>query len=62
LPALIERLEKEQADLTAMLGDVSIYRKDPDAASAAKARLDEIEAEHATAFARWEELEAINNA
>ncbi|MBC8011136.1 MAG: ABC transporter ATP-binding protein, partial [Burkholderiales bacterium] len=62
LPALIERLETEQTELTTKLGDVSIYRKDPDAASAAKARLDEIEAEHAKAFARWEELEAVNNA
>ncbi len=62
LPVLIERLEKEQAELTAKLGDVSIYRKDPDAASATKARLDEIEAEHAKAFARWEELEAVSNA
>jgi ABC transport system ATP-binding/permease protein len=59
LPGRIEKLETEQAELTAKLGDVSIYRKDPAAASAAKARLDEIEAEHATAFARWEELEAL---
>jgi ABC transport system ATP-binding/permease protein len=59
LPARIEQLEKEQTELTEKLGDVSIYRKDPDAASAAKARLDEIEAEHAKAFARWEELEAL---
>ena len=59
LPARIEKLETEQAELTAKLGDVTIYRKDPAAATAAKARLDEIEAEHATAFARWEELEAL---
>jgi ATP-binding cassette subfamily F protein uup len=59
LPALIEKLEKEQAVLTAKLGDVSIYRKDPAAAAAAKIRLDAIEAEHAVAFARWEELEAL---
>jgi len=59
LPARIEKLETEQAALTAKLGDVSIYRKDPAGAAAAKARLDEIEAEHATAFARWEELEAL---
>ena len=58
LPARIEKLETEQAALTAKLGDVSIYRKDPAGAAAAKARLDAIEAEHATAFARWEELEA----
>ena len=61
LPARIEKLETEQAQLTVKLGDVAIYRKDPTAASAAKARLDEIEAEHAIAFARWEELEAAKN-
>ena len=58
LPARIEKLETEQAALTAKLGDVSIYRKDPASAAAAKTRLDEIEAEHSVAFARWEELEA----
>jgi len=58
LPVRIEKLEKEQAELTAKLGDVAIYRKDPAAAAAAKARLDEIEAEHLAAFSRWEELEA----
>ncbi len=61
LPAQIEKLETEQAALTAKLGDVTIYRKDPAGAAAAKKRLDEIEAEHATAFARWEELEAAKN-
>jgi ATP-binding cassette subfamily F protein uup len=61
LPARIEKLETEQAALTVKLGDVGIYRKDPAAASAAKSRLDEIEAEHAIAFARWEELEAVKN-
>ncbi len=58
LPAKIEALEKEQAELTAKLGDVTIYRRDPAGATAAKKRLDEIETEHATVFARWEELEA----
>ncbi len=58
LPARIEKLEAEQAALSAKLGDVSIYRKDPAGAAAAKARLDALDAEHATAFARWEELEA----
>ncbi len=62
LPARIETLESEQAALIAKLGDVSIYRRDPNGAVAAKARLDEIEREHATAFARWEELEAVKNA
>ena len=61
LPAQIEKLENEQAALTGQLGDVTIYRRDPAAAIAAKKRLDEIETEHATAFARWEELEAVKN-
>jgi ATP-binding cassette subfamily F protein uup len=61
LPSRIEKLETEQAQLTVKLGDVAIYRKDPAAAAAAKARLDEIESEHAIAFARWEELEAAKN-
>ena len=61
LPARIEKLETEQAQLTVKLGDVTIYRKEPAGAAAAKARLDEIEAEHSIAFARWEELEAAKN-
>ena len=61
LPAQIEKLENEQAALTGQLGDVTIYRRDPAAAIAAKKRLDEIETEHATAFARWEDLEAVKN-
>jgi ATP-binding cassette subfamily F protein uup len=61
LPARIEKLEAEQSQLTIKLGDVGIYRKEPAAALAAKARLDDIEAEHSVAFARWEELEAAKN-
>jgi len=62
LPAKIEKLETEQATLIEKLADVGIYRRDPTGAVAAKARLDEIEHAHATAFARWEELEAVKNA
>jgi ATP-binding cassette subfamily F protein uup len=62
LPARIEVLETEQAALIEKLADVGIYRRDPTGAVAAKARLDTIEQEHATAFARWEELEAVKNA
>ncbi|MDX2186105.1 MAG: ATP-binding cassette domain-containing protein [Opitutaceae bacterium] len=57
LPARIEKLETEQAELTLLLADPAIYRRDPLAAAAAKARLAEVEAEHAKAFSRWEELE-----
>jgi ABC transport system ATP-binding/permease protein len=58
LPKQIEKLEAEQAELTAKLGDPGFYKKEPAAFSTVKARLDAIEREHATAFARWEELEA----
>ena len=62
LPAKIEKLETEQTALIEKLADVGIYRRDPTGAVTAKARLDEIEHDHATAFARWEELEAVRNA
>jgi ATP-binding cassette subfamily F protein uup len=58
LPKQIETLEKEQAELTAKLGDPAFYKSEPASFSKVKARLDAIEREHATAFARWEELEA----
>jgi ATP-binding cassette subfamily F protein uup len=66
LPAQIEALEKEQAELTAKLGDPAFY-KTQGAANAStsaakfadvKARLDAVARKHAAAFARWEELEA----
>jgi ATP-binding cassette subfamily F protein uup len=58
LPGMIVALESEQAALTAQLADVAIWRRDPAVATGAKMRQDQIETEHATAFARWEELEA----
>jgi ATP-binding cassette subfamily F protein uup len=61
LPAEIERLESEQAELAGKLSDASFYHKDRHAVGAAEARLAEIEREHARAFARWEELEALKN-
>src|SRR5690606_18300573 len=57
LPAKIEALETEQAELAAKLADPAFYAKDAAAAPAAKARLDAIEAELAAAFDRWAELE-----
>jgi ATP-binding cassette subfamily F protein uup len=61
LPAQIERLEREQAELAGKLSDARFYHKDRHAVGVAEARLAEIEREHATAFARWEELEAAKN-
>jgi ATPase components of ABC transporters with duplicated ATPase domains len=60
LPARIEKLETEQAELVAKLSDPKFFKSDPAAVRAAEARLREIEAEHAAAFARWEELESVN--
>jgi ATP-binding cassette subfamily F protein uup len=58
LPAKIEALEQEQAELTAKLADPDFYKNEAAKFAQVKARLEVIEAEHATAFARWEELEA----
>ena len=62
LPAKIEALEQEQAQLTAKLADPAFYKKEPQKFAEVKGRLDALEREHATAFARWEELEAVKNA
>jgi ATP-binding cassette subfamily F protein uup len=61
LPAKIEALEKEQALLTAQLADPAFYKKQAAKFTEVKARLETVEKEHATAFARWEELEAAKN-
>lgn len=58
LPARIETLEKEQADLTAKLGDANFYKTGGAKFAEVKARLETVEREHAAAFARWEDLEA----
>ncbi len=58
LPARIEALEREQAQLAEKLADPGFYKKDAAGVTAAKQRLEIIEQEHAQAFARWEELEA----
>ncbi len=59
LPAQIEALETEQATLGARMADPVFYQRERGAAAEVKARLDELEHLHATAFARWEELEAV---
>ena len=62
LPARIEALEAEQAELTGKLGDPGYYQRDPVGAKALKTRMGALETELATAFARWEELEAMRAA
>ncbi len=61
LPAQIEKLETEQTQLTAKLADPAFYKNEAAKFTEIKTRLDVIEAEHATAFARWEELEAARS-
>ncbi|MBL6751552.1 MAG: ATP-binding cassette domain-containing protein [Nevskia sp.] len=58
LPGRIEKLEAEQAELTALIGDPAIYQRERPRALAAQARLGAIENELAEAYARWEALEA----
>jgi len=58
LPAKIEALELEQAELTAKLADPAFYKKEAAKFAAVKQRLETVEKEHAVAFARWAELEA----
>ncbi len=56
LPARIEALEAEQAELLAAMGTAEFYRKGPAEIQAANARREALEAELAAAYARWEEL------
>jgi ATP-binding cassette subfamily F protein uup len=58
LPARIETLEREQAELAGQMADAAFYKGDAAKVQAARNRLDALEREHAQAFARWEELEA----
>ena len=62
LPAKIEAFEQEQTELTAKLADPAFYKKEAARFAEVKLRLEVVEKEHATAFARWEELEAARTA
>ncbi len=59
LPAQIEKIETEQHELSAKLADPSFYQQPATVVAEARARVFELEAAHAAAFARWEELEAL---
>ncbi len=61
LPAKIETLEKEQTELAAKLADPAFYKSQAAKFAEVKARLEIVEREHATAFARWEQLEAAKD-
>ncbi len=59
LPALIESLEAEQAQLNAAAGDPAFYQQAGDKIATTMNRLDTIGRELDDCYARWEELEAI---
>ncbi len=56
LPARIESLEKEQADLLAAMNTPEFYKQGPEDIQAANARREALERELLEAYARWEEL------
>jgi ATP-binding cassette subfamily F protein uup len=58
LPARIEALEAEQADLASRLADPALYQADAQAAAGLHARAEAIEGELLDVLARWEALEA----
>jgi ATP-binding cassette subfamily F protein uup len=57
LPARIEALEREQAELTRRLADADVYRSDPDSVKTAAARHAEVEELLLQLLARWQALE-----
>jgi len=59
LPERIESLEAELAARQAALADPALYREDGAKVAAAKAALASVEETLATAYARWDELEAL---
>jgi ABC transport system ATP-binding/permease protein len=58
MPAAIQRLEVEQAELAAAIADPELFRRDPAAADTAVRRLQSVQQELEAAFARWEVLES----
>jgi ATP-binding cassette subfamily F protein uup len=57
LPARIEVLEEEQAQISKLMADASFYQGDTDEIAKTAARLKEIEEELVQAYQRWEELD-----
>jgi ABC transport system ATP-binding/permease protein len=58
IPTTIQRLEAEQAELTAAIGDAELFRRSPADATAAVKRLQSVEKELESVFLRWEALES----
>ncbi len=62
LPARIEALDAELETLRSAMASPQFYQQDKDTIATAVARLDELDSELETVYARWEELEAIAEA
>ena len=60
LPAEMEALEKEQAEINAKLADGSLFVSDNDQAMKLSARLSEIDEQLLEKLERWEELEEMS--
>lgn len=61
LPARIESLEAEQAELHGRMADPAFYQADGEVISVARDRLAAVEAELEHAYARWEALEGLKS-
>jgi ATP-binding cassette subfamily F protein uup len=59
LPARIEALEAEQAELHRRMADPEFYKEAGNAVAETTQRLEKIEAELEAAYGRWEALEAV---
>ena len=59
LPAQIEALESEQATLQEQINEPGFYQQDKAAIDVGLARLEQLQAELATGYQRWEALEAL---
>ena len=57
LPARIESLDAESAEIQAALGNPELYRESPEKVSQLNVRLQQVERELAEAYKRWEALE-----
>ena len=62
LPAIIEKLEREQETLTERLADPAVYQKDAASLPKIQEELTAVEEKVAKAYARWEELDAERKA
>ena len=59
LPARIEALETEQAEIHARLADPRLYQAAPGQVAELKARMEALAADLAAGYARWEELDSL---